>query len=39
MMRDVDDVDLATKESRSRDALILPKHFAYIYIVEQATKK
>ena len=38
-MRDVDDVDLATKESWSRDASILPKHFAYIYIVEQATKK
>ena len=38
-MRDVDDVDLATKESRSRDASFLPKHFAYIYIVEQGTKK
>ena len=39
MMRDVDDVDPATKESWSRDTSILPKHFAYIYIVEQATKK
>ena len=30
---------VATKESLSRDASILPKHFTYIYIVEQATKK
>ena len=31
--------DVATKESWSRDASILPKHFTYIYIVELATKK
>ena len=30
---------VATKESWSRDASILPKHFTYIYIVEQAMKK
>ena len=30
--------DVATKESWSRDASILPKHSTYIYIVEQATK-
>ena len=31
--------DVATKKSWSRGASILPKHFTYIYIVEQATKK
>ena len=31
--------DVATKESWSRDASILPKHFTDIYIVEQETNK